>query len=42
MKAWKSELAKRMQAAGVRIPLDGRPFQFDGRWYVAKFLPTPR
>jgi hypothetical protein len=40
MKAAMSHLGRRMLRAGVRIPLDGQPFCFEGKWYVAKFIPT--
>lgn len=39
MKACQSELARRMLRARVRIPLNGKPFFFEGKWYVAKFTP---
>ncbi len=39
MKALKSALAAKLVQAGVRIPLDGKPFQFEGRCYRAKAVP---
>lgn len=42
MKALKSALAARMQAAGVRIPQDGSPFEFEGVTYRAVTVPAPQ
>lgn len=42
MKALKSDLCERISRAGLRLPLDGTPFQFDGKWYAARRVPTAR
>jgi hypothetical protein len=43
MKAVKSELAKRILQAGIRIPLkDGSKFWFEGREYTVKYIPSSR
>jgi len=40
MKALKSELAKKILKAGVRIPVkDGAKFVFEGKEYTVKHVP---
>lgn len=43
MKACKSKLAEAMLRAKVPVYRHAKaekPFQFEGRWYLAKFIPT--
>ena len=41
MKAFKSELAKRILKAGVHVPLkEGAKFVFEGREYTLQYIPT--
>ena len=43
MKALKSNLVKRIQKAGVRIPLkDGAKFVFENKEYTVKVVPAKR
>jgi hypothetical protein len=41
MQALKSQLAKRIQQAGIRIPLcpQGSKFVFEGKEYTVKYVP---
>lgn len=40
MKALKSDLAKRVLKAGIKIPLkDGAKFVFEGKEYNVKYVP---
>lgn len=40
VKAFKSELAKRIQQAGIKIPLgNGAKLVFEGREYIVKHIP---
>jgi hypothetical protein len=40
VRALKSELARRVLAAGIR-PRVGVPFFFEGKWYTPKLVPNP-
>jgi hypothetical protein len=38
VRALKSELAKQVLAAGIRV-IPGVPFHFRGQWYVPRIVP---
>ena len=43
MKALKSDLAKRMQQAGIKIPTkEGAKFLFEGKEYTVRYIPVFR
>ena len=42
MKALMSNLARRLMLSARRVPMDGSPFEFEGKTYRVVKVPAPR